>query len=372
MNNVTFVTAFFKLREKENNKYTEGFCTVEKYLESSKILLEKDINLVIFIEPDLKEHVIKYREKLMHKTLIITKNFEDLRLWNRLNDFIEGDRRYHISNLDIKKFTPLYHLIINSKVDFVEEAITLDPFKSDRFAWIDFRAFDLSPVNDEFFYKIPEFYQDSKIHINMMSFCTENEVRDRNEYYRIMRGKIAGTFWIGGKKELLQFIKKCQQELEWCLKNKWSVTEEMIFGCIYAENKELFNIYCGDYCDSLSNFDVSRRNLWLAASSFKYAIINNSFNDIIHLGRYLIDSHKHPQGAKLDTYHQYEVYYNMILTYNKFTNNKTEIFNLIKEWINLSNSNVELKEKIRTRKEFLLGMIHSEQNNEINQMLERV
>lgn len=371
MDKVTYVTAFFKLRDKENNQNTEGFCSVEKYLESSKILLEKDMNLVIFIEPDLKEHVMKYRKYLMHKTLIITKTFEELRLWPRLIDFIQGDRRYHISNLDVKKFTPLYHLIINSKVDFVEEAITLDPFNTPRFAWIDFRAFDLSPVSDLFFNKMPEIYTENKIRINMMAFTTKDEVKDREDFYKIMRGKIAGTFWIGGKTELLHFIKKCQEELEWCLNNGWSVTEEMIFGLIFAKNPELFNPYCGDYTDSLSNFDISRKNLWLSAVSFKYATNNKCFDYTILLGKYLIDSHHHPEGAKLDLYHQYEVYYNMILTYNKL-NKKEELMLLLKDWLNLANGNEELKSKIRGRKDFLLGMIHSEENNEVNQLLERV
>lgn len=370
MDKVTFVTAFFKLREKENNKNTEGFCSVEKYLESSKILLEKDINLIIFIEPELKEHVMNYRKNLMHKTLIITKKFEELRLWPRLNDFVKGDQRYHISNLDVKKFTPLYHLVINSKVDFVEEAIVLNPFNTPRFAWIDFRAFDLSPVSDHFFRKMVEI-EDKRIRINMMSFTIKSEVQNRADYYKMMRGKIAATFWIGGKTELLQFIKKCQQELEWCLNNEWSVTEEMIFGAIFAENPELFNPYCGDYCDSLSNFDISRRNLWLSATSFKFALVNNCFDYVILLGKYLLDSHHHPEGAKLDLYHQYEVYYNMILTYNKL-NRKQDVIQLLKEWLNLANSNEELKNRIRTRKDFLLGMVHSEQNNEINQLLERV
>lgn len=370
MDKVTYVTAFFKLREKENNKNTDGFCSLEKYLDSSKVLLEKDINLIIFIEPDLKDHVIKYRKGLMHKTLIITKTFEELRLWPRLNDFINGDRRYHITNLDIKKFTPLYHLIINSKVDFVEEAITLNPFNTPRFAWIDFRAFDLSPVSDEFFRKMVEI-GDNRIRINMMAFTILNEILDRHEYYKLMRGKIAATYWIGGKTELLQFIKKCQQELEWCLNNGWSVTEEMIFGVIFAENRELFNPYCGDYCDSLSNFDVSRRNLWLSAASFKYALNNNCLDYVIHLGKYLLGSHYHSEGAKLDLYHQYEIYFNLILTYDKL-NNKLEVMNLLKEWLNLASCSEELRNKIRSRKDFLLGMIHSEQNSEVNQLLERV
>lgn len=371
MDKVTYVTAFFKLRQKENNKNTDGFCSVEKYLESSKELLEKNMNLVIFIEPDLKEHVMQYRKNLMHKTLIITKNFEELRLWPRLTDFIQGDRRYHISNLDIKKFTPLYHLIINSKVDFVEEAITLNPFNTPRFAWIDFRAFDLSPVSDEFFRKIPEIITDNRIRINMMAYAAINEIIDKSEYYKIMRGKIAGTFWIGGKQELLQFIKKCQEELEWCLNNGWSVTEEMIFGLIFAKNSELFYPYCGDYTDSLSNFDISRKNLWLSAVSFKHALNNNCLDAVIHLGNYLINSHNHSEGAKLDLYHQYEVYHSMILTYDKL-NKKQEVMKLLKDWLNLANNNPELRNRIRGRKDFLLGMIHSEQNNEINQLLERV
>jgi tetratricopeptide (TPR) repeat protein len=369
MDEVTYVTAFFKLREKENNKNTDGFCSVERYLDSSKQLLEKDMNLIIFIEPDLKEHVMKYRKNLIHKTLIITKNFEELRLWSRLNDFIRADQRYHISNLDTKKFTPLYHLIINSKVDFVEEAITLNPFNTPRFAWIDFRAFDLSPVTDEFFRRMPEIIEDNRIRINMMALCVKEEIINRSEYYKIMRGKIAGTFWIGGRNELLQFIKKCQKELEWCLNNGWSVTEEMIFGVIFAENRELFNPYCGDYTDSLSNFDVSRKNLWLSAASFKYALNYNSIENIIHLGKYLIDSHNHPEGAKLDLYHQYEVYYNLLLTYNKL-NKKQEVLKLLKEWLNINNE--DLKNRIRARKDFLLGMIHSEQSGEITQLLERV
>ena len=53
MNNITFVTAYYNLREKENNPYRfkdEGFCTHDWYLNSFKKLLVKDVNLIIFTE----------------------------------------------------------------------------------------------------------------------------------------------------------------------------------------------------------------------------------------------------------------------------------------------------------------------------------
>lgn len=356
-NEITFVTAFFKIREKEGNKNTEGFCSLEKYLECSKELLEKDMNLIIFIEPELKEFILNMRKSMIHKTVIITKKFEDLNLWSRYQEFVNNDNRYHVSNLDRRKFTPLYYLIINSKVDMVEEAILLNPFKTDKFAWIDFRALDLSYINNDFFRRIPEIANDNLIHINMMALTTQNEIENRNTYYSMMRGKVAATFWIGGRMELLQFIKKCQKELDWCLKNGWAVTEEQIFGVILCENPELFNVYCGDYCDSLSNFDISRRNLWLSASAFKYAIMKEQTDMALHLGRYMINSHFHNEGAKMDTYHLYEVYYNMILIYSKLLKS-TELLSLIKEWIEIANNNLELKEKIKSKKDFLFGLIY--------------
>lgn len=373
MEKITFVTAFYKLRKRENN--FDPFCVAnDRYFKAAEKIFDKDIHLIIFIEPDneIKEHILKNRIGKEHKTLIIERTYEELKLWPKLNRFIETDKNYHIPNLDIRKFTPLYYLIINSKVEFVNEAIDINPFNTTRFSWIDFRSFELSPITDENFNKIGDLVANDRIHINMMCYTSKNEIQNKYEYYRFFRGKVAATFWIGGKNELKCFIEKCRQELEWCLNNGFAVTEEMIYGYVLGSNPELFYPYIGDYCESLINFEGIHKNIWLAFRSLDMAINDANWEYVKFISEIIINSHN-MNFTPIDNNALFHVYIKAFNAYNHLNDNHNLIIKL-DYWLNIAQYNVELKNMISSNKSYILELLKntSELNSELYNKLKQI
>jgi len=361
MEKITFVTAFYKLRQRENN-YDPYCVATDRYLKAAERIYNKDINLVVFIEPDdeLRNHLKKHREGKEHKTLIIERPYEELRLWPKFNRFVEMDRNYHIPNCDNRKFTPLYYLIINSKVDFVNDAIDINPFNTPRFSWIDFRSFELSPITDESFNQIGDLVSNDRIHINMMCYTTKGEVANRYDFYRFMRGKIAATFWIGGKNELKTFINRCNEELEWCFNNGFALTEEMIYGYVLGTNPELFHPFIGDYCESLINFDGIHRNEWLAFRSLNMALEDKNYEYVKMICEIILKSF-YNNYMNLDNNKLFEICI-CILNSNVYLNKREDSIKLLEKLYDNVIKNNELRNIVVQNKSFILLNIHDQSN----------
>ena len=63
--NITFVTAYFDLAKIENNEFRRK---ADHYLEYGKKLLERDINLIIYIEEENVEYISTLRESFKNNT----------------------------------------------------------------------------------------------------------------------------------------------------------------------------------------------------------------------------------------------------------------------------------------------------------------
>jgi len=373
MDEITFVTAYYNLRQKENNPYRfkdEGFCTHDWYLNSFKKLLCKDINLVIFIEPQYRDYVYEQRKDKLNKTLIICKEYEELRLWNKYQKFIENDKAMHVSNYCVKKFTPLFYLIVNSKVDFVNEAININHFKTKYFAWIDVRCLDASPVSDEFFYDIYKYKSLDKLRITVMNYTPSSWINSKREYYSVFRGNIAGGFFIGHTDILKRFIEYVHTELDWVLENGFSVTEEMIYGMVFAQHKDIFAPYYGDYASVLRNFDGIHNHLNLVLDSLSNAYNENNYYYIDHICDILKESHEKgfitlDSSTILDVWNK-----NYMALY--YLNRKDESVNIISDLKEKSATNDSLKSLIKQSQDYYKSNFSYLNNETINNWINNI
>jgi hypothetical protein len=257
-------------------------------------------------------------------------------------------------------------------LNLLNEAIDINPFNTPRFSWIDFRSFELSPITDENFNNIGNLVANDRIHVNMMCYTSKNEIINKYEYYKFLRGKVAATFWIGGKNELKCFIEKCRHELEWCLNNGFAVTEEMIYGYVLGNNPELFYPYIGDYCESLINFEGIHKNIWLAFRSLDKAINDANWEYVKFICEIIIKSHN-MNFTPIDNNALYHVYIKAFNAYNHLNDNNNLIIKL-EDWLNKANNNIELTEKIRSNKSNILELLKkiSELNKELYCRLEQI
>ena len=307
MNNITFVTAYYNIRDKEHNIYRNNndnyFCGMNTYLNALKKLLVLDIKLIIFTEPsllnvitDLKNEYIKIRKhnnlNFINSIEIITIDYEQLELYIYYPKIIENDKRYHVNNNGKEKFTPLYYLIVNQKCLFVEIAINLDIYKTDNFAWIDIRALNLSPITDDSFYDIPNHLDvNGKVRLTMMYYVGDSCINDKYNYYLYNRGGVAATFFVGNKYYLNKFIQLFKKELIYTIESGMAVSDEQIYSMCILLEPEIFNVYCGDYQESLINFDGIHKNQHLAIRSYNTACNENNTHYKNHVGKLLMYSH---------------------------------------------------------------------------------
>lgn len=300
---ITFVSAYYNIRDKEQNPHRNDrdnhFCGTSTYMKGLQQLIDHPIQLMIFTDdPTLRDHV-QSQSKFPNQHKVIILPYESLELWPHLGHITLNDHVYHVPNNAIEKFTPLYYLIIHQKLFFIKEVINNYNFfpKSTHYAWIDVRARALSPVTDEFFMEIHKYIQPNKINIPMMTSTTLEEIKDRVEYYKYSRGKIAATFFVGPKAEMLTFHNLFVEELQ---RSYMAVTEEAIYGVICRTNQSLFHFHYGDYQDTVSNVDGvlhTERSQHLALRAFMTAYSEQNHELIVSIGRQLTkcENFLHPQ-----------------------------------------------------------------------------
>jgi hypothetical protein len=295
--NITFVSAFYNIRDKEANIYrNEGddhFCNVRTYIEASRKLFRLKSQLILFVEPNLAPAFKRIMaEENNTSTIIYEKDYDELYLMPHLNTIIENDKKYHVSNSAKEKFTPLYYLIISEKLFFVEESIRKNPFNTENFAWIDIRGLNLSPTSDEKMMSLERYLNPlGKVKICCMCYTTKQEISNKLEYYKFNRGKTAGTFFVGNKYFMTKFIDKFRQELFYTLANGLALTEEQIYGMVIGENENIFDLHYGDYQDSINNIDRlnTERSVMLCVRSFNYCYVDSSHKNVLEIGKQLID-----------------------------------------------------------------------------------
>ena len=127
----TFVTSFINVN---NNEEKTIHWRIDKFME----LVRSGIQLCVYIDSSLSERI---KEK--------TLNFSNVKIMQMV--LLKETKMYQFcQNIDIlqlpftnniAKDTMDYLILINSKVEFMYDAINKNPWKSDFFAWIDFSIY---------------------------------------------------------------------------------------------------------------------------------------------------------------------------------------------------------------------------------------
>jgi hypothetical protein len=255
----TIVTAWYDVREKENHPEKDDttnkfFCSPQWYFDSAKQLFEKPFPMVIFTEPKCKEQILSARPaELHHMTRFIYKNYEELPFYSYFNKYQENHDKNKIQNVTQEKFTALYKFIVNQKVNFMKETIFMNPFQTEKFAWMDMRlhcVYDMSlEETNEVMKNIPS----NKVKLMQMSYTSPEDIYCRHDFYSWTRGKVAAGFFGGSREPLLEFIELCQTEFLQAIKEEMAPTDEMIYSYVIAYHHNLFDPYIGEYGYCLKN-----------------------------------------------------------------------------------------------------------------------
>ena len=268
--NYTIVAAWYDVRTKENNvlngdKDQRFFCTSEHYFKSAELFFSKPFPMIIFTEPKWEAKVWEARPEQLHAiTRVIVKDYEELNYYCHYKKFEENHNNNPIWNLKLEKFTPLFKFMINQKTEFVKEAIMMNPFSTEMFAWMDMRlhcVYNMSMLEtNRVFATIPK----DRVILEQMAYVRSDEVDDRRDFYSVTRGKVAAGLFAGHAAALLKFCNLCRDEFLNSITAGFAPTDEMIYSYVIAKNSGLFAPYFGDYGEVLKNMLYVRENSYLA------------------------------------------------------------------------------------------------------------
>jgi hypothetical protein len=241
MDNTTYVIGYWKIPA--NRKRGLGHYTT---LIPRTFALLKDKNVVFFYNDDKFLELVK-QVCTTPNILYIKREIEDLPNYGISLDYLNScknqdnellmkmrdqkglihyNREYKVSGEDS------YRKVITvwtSKILLVEEIMNLNPFKSDRFAWVDSSA-------GRFNICFPELkYDDNRFTCNF-----------GNMSYKGERIKMSASFMIGKTEIWNKVVPLYKKELETTKDSNYAHDEETILYLVYKNNKNLFAQISGD------------------------------------------------------------------------------------------------------------------------------
>jgi len=251
----TFVTACFNCNK---NKFF-----INKYLKKSLRTLLIDCPLIIYCEEEYA-HIFKDIRKLFnleHITQIITVKLEDLFFYKYKSHLLRGE--------DLEtNYNKNAHIVMLNKFKFLLDSIKQNIFNTTHFGWIDVNLLDKTFNNStnyldiDIYDKISNICKNPKNNftIEVINHWTPEMYSNLDSFYSKYQWIVAGCFFTMdnnvGKIVLQKLINKA---IEISLKGFGS-GEESFFSFIIDENIELFNLYVGDYQDTIHNYYKIEKN----------------------------------------------------------------------------------------------------------------
>ena len=198
LSNLTFVTLFIDIYK--NNPFENK--DLNWRIKNFENMAKTGIQICLYIDESSKSTIdtlcIRYPNIRLLKILDITDTWV-YKLYKESEDYSLPDTR------NSKKDTLEYICIQNSKIEFVRDAISQNPFNSSHFAWIDFSIF--------YIFKEPEktseylrtlSYRSLKPNFLMIPGYW-NKLTDINHILNDIHWRFCGGFFIGDKNSILEF-----------------------------------------------------------------------------------------------------------------------------------------------------------------------
>jgi hypothetical protein len=230
----TVVTCFYNLKSKHT------FETYDKWIQN--LLPNIQCNLVVFTSPDLKDYILNYRKTLLDKTVIICQEFNELELTNKYGDY--WDRQYELDPQKHFGRNQNCYILWNSKLWFMKQAISINPFVSDKFVWTDIgclRNTNLNQIDQIKLYPLYDNISMGKIDIVLM-----NTIPNIEQTYFFNEVHFAGAMFGSDTNTIIKLYDRFYQKLDQFIKeDKFIGCDQQTISSVYNENRELFNTIDG-------------------------------------------------------------------------------------------------------------------------------
>jgi len=230
---VTYVSAFYNIYDALKDEYLEYFTK----------FLEQGFPTILFLDISLTEWA-KRLSSYSNLKIIQNKNFADLPL---VTQFPESTTKLP-EHRNTKKDTYGYLILMNSKIQFVYDAVTIA--QTNNLAWFDFGMMKLIKHPKILFSKLQNVtVPEDKV---LMPGCTpQNKVNFNNVHWRF-----CGSLFFGNKTTIDKFYTLNQAYMQTLQAQKVLTWEVNVWALIEHDNPTLYKWYKSDHNDEIVNFPI--------------------------------------------------------------------------------------------------------------------
>jgi hypothetical protein len=311
---VTYVTALYNLRKREghDNVDTGHFSSINMYLETSKVLLDTPDPFVIFCEPDLEAPLRAIRGDRPTKFVVL--DFEQLPFWNKLPRIVENNKANPVVWVSPEKFTSLYYLIINHKVEFVRQVADINAFNTEWFAWMDVRI----TLPETGLANLSQWWDPERANIAMMGLIDRDRTRDRYTFFRNNHGWVAGGFFAGKRAVIMDFTTTVIREWTRALDEGYSPSDETMFGYMAATYPDTMTAAVfGDYGDLVCNQAAVCRRQDRVYNIQEYALVRGDLRVSIQAGEGLRRGYLTGVLPPMADHEHFHIFYRLMVAYER-------------------------------------------------------
>jgi hypothetical protein len=271
----TLSTACFCLyREHENTR------TLEETIVSTQALLTIPVYLVIYGDKKTIPLLKKQREQYGLTNISAFIEIEKENLWSfQYLEKVTKNREHYFPSKD-SRTTPESHLITCNKFDFVLNTMTINPFNTTKFGWVDsFLGKDNIKICENYEPNILPWILSNitdKFHIQVLNVCDKKykNLENKREYYSKYQWVVCGGFFTCGETIGRPILNRLKEIFTETTENGHGHGEEMFYLEVLDEfYDDIYRSY-GDYGQIWNNFIRPTRNIHY----IYYFILKNYLN----------------------------------------------------------------------------------------------
>ena len=283
---LTLVTCLYDLKSKGNATSRK----MDFYFQHGEWILSLDQYLVIWCDPHLAGKVWEQREKhgLTNKTSVIGVPLESFKYYQQ----IMGKSKILKKTQGIDNDEWSYIAMTCARLNMIEHTINLNPFNSSHYAWIDFGLFYVAQV--KYINTLHQICNDfpSKFRIMMVCDIAPSEVKDRSGYYSLFKHKLAGGLYIAPVEIMRLFLKAFELELGIMFKSGWCSLVETIFGAIYIQHQDWFDVYYGDYENIIGSYFICQSRTGTLFKNMVHCRLNGLHQTTFKISQQMEEAHQ--------------------------------------------------------------------------------
>jgi hypothetical protein len=284
----TIITMFYDIRKMDGDQSDYHRKKDTFYSLAKQFILSLNIPLFICVDPDnteIIEMINKTRSQngLNSITYIHLERFEDTFFYRYMERIKEMQGKYHIYNGNPRHETPRYITLNNNKFHFIDRAIEINPYMSNKFIWLDMGINHVAQKPFEILnwqYYIPD---------KIRQMCINPYLEDTPpcELFHNIYHHTAGGLLTGSQEYLTLYIKLYKLKLEQILNEGWYQIDEAIMTLVQRDRPDLFDFYYGDYEGIIANYKNPDLSMNLIMSAIEKTIHFNRWDGTYKILKYL-------------------------------------------------------------------------------------